>query len=428
MQGTGGQLKRVLGLPLLTFYGVGMILGAGIYTIIGKATAIAGESVWMSVLLAAIAAILTALSYAELSTMFPRVGGEYVFLKEAFPRQRWLAGTIGLLMALAGISTASTVALAFAGYLAQFFTVSTLAAAILLLSLLTFINILGIKESSWANVAFTSIEVFGLLLFIYFGVASPRFGESLQATPSFSTASASALLIFAYFGFENIVNFVEETKQPERVLPQAILTSIAIATLLYTMVALAAVSLLPLALLAQSEAPLAEALRPTSERAARILTGIALFATANTVLISLSTTSRIFLAMSRDLAVSKIFGALTKRRRTPWVASFFSFFIAVSLVPLGKVEVLASLSSLATMSAFSLVNIALIVLRFRQPATPRPFRTPLSLRGWPLLPVCGVFICIFLLLQFEASVYQIGGGFLVLILISQWVRRRQWKA
>lgn len=420
------ELNRVLGLPMLTFYGTGMILGAGIYTIIGKAAGVAGEGVWLSLLFAAVAAILTALSYAELAAMFPRVGGEYVYLKEAFPKLRWIAGSGGLLMAFAGIATSSTVAMAFAGYLQQFILFSPILVAFLLLAIFTFVNILGIKESSWANVAFTLIEIFGLLLFIYFGMRSPKFGDALLALPSMATISGSALIVFAYFGFENMVNFVEETKSPEKSLPRAILLSIGISTILYILVALSALGLLPIDELFRSSAPLSDAVRPMSKKAAGALAGIALFATANTVLISLVTVSRILFGMARDGALPKQLALLSGKRKTPWFAALISFAVASALLPIGKVEVLASISSFATMSAFVMVNIALIVLRIQRPFAKRPFRSPFQIKAVPVLSVVGALASILLLMQFEYRVYQVGGGFLFILIVSQlWANRSQ---
>lgn len=421
-------LKRALGLPLLTFYGVGMILGAGIYTIIGKAAGEAGEGVWISVLIAAITATLTALSYAELGSMFPRVGGEYVYLKEAFPKLRWLAGSGGMMMAFAGLATCSTVALSFAGYLEQFVAVPPLLTAYALLFVFTAFNIWGIKESSWMNVTFTLVEAFGLIFFVYFGMTSPGFGEALQNVPTSATFSASALIIFAYFGFENMVNFVEETKNPEKNLPRAILLSLGLSTVLYLLVALAAVNLLPVEQLAKSSAPLSDAIRPLSKKAAGALGGIALFATANTVLISLITASRILFGMSRDGSLPKRFSLISQQRGTPWFAALVSVVIASLLVPLGSVEVLAAISSFATMVAFTVVNTALTVLRFQKPDVHRPFKSPLSIGKIPILPVLGGLTSVFLLFQFEASVYQVGGGFLIFIVASQFIFNRKQKS
>lgn len=413
------ELNRVLGLPMLTFYGTGMILGAGIYTVIGKAAGVAGESVWLSLIIAAVTATLAALSYAELAAMFPKVGGEYVYLQKAFPKFKWIANSTGLMMSLAGIASASTVALAFAGYLQQFIFFSPIISALSLLVIFTIINILGIKESSWMNVIFTLIEVAGLIIFIYLGIQSPKFGQAILTSPSLSTISGSALIIFAYFGFENMVNFAEETKNPKKTLPRAILLSVGISTVLYVLVALSAVSLMPVSELALSKAPLSDAVHSISTKIAGALAGIALFATANTVLISLVTTSRILYGMGRDQAIPTIFSSLLKKRQTPWFAAIISFVLSSALLSLNKVEVLASISSFATMLAFVMVHLALVVLRLRDPEHERPFRVPLSIKKVPVLPIMGGIATIFLLLQFDKMIYIVGGGFLSIIIVSQ---------
>lgn len=411
------DLKRVLGLATLSFYGTGMILGAGIYTLIGKATGAAGESVWVSLIIAAFVALLAGLSYAELAALESRVGGEYIYLRRAFPTHKWIAQTAGLMMVFAGLATCSAVALAFAGYLQQFMALPHLLIAASLLIVFSIINILGISETSLMNIVFTLVEVAGLIIFVVVGFNSPHIFDALSPTLSSATLSASALIIFAYFGFENIVNFSEETIEPSKNIPRAILISITITTVLYVLVALSALALMPIEQLITSEAPLSDALAPISKKLGGALGAIALFATANTVLISLVTSSRVLLGMARDSSLPPIFASVSLKRRTPWFAALVSLLVAALLLPLGKVEILASISSFSTMVAFLSVHIALIGLRLSAPNISRPFRIPLSIRGLPLLPILGLITTLFLLLQFEKTVYMIGGGYLTLLLI-----------
>lgn len=417
------ELKRVLGLPMLTFYGTGMILGAGIYTVIGKAAGVAGESVWLSLIFAAITAALSALSYAELSSMFPSAGGVYVYLREAFPKSEWIANSSGLMMSFAGVATSAAVALAFAGYVQQFAAISPTMIAFFLLIIFTGINILGIQETSWMNVVFTLIEVFGLLMFIYFGMKSPTFGNAIVVSPSLATLSGSALIIFAYFGFENMVNFAEETKNPEKTLPRAILLSICISTLLYVLVAFSAISLLPIDQLSQSTAPLSDAISPISPKVAGALGGIAMFATANTVLIALATTSRILYGMAKNKAIPAAFANVHKKRQTPWFADVVVCIFSILLLPLGEVDVLASISSFTTMIAFLAVHVTLIVLRVYMPEQARPFSIPFSYKKIPVLAVLGIVLTVLFTLQFEKAVYIVGVLFLIIIIISQLAKK-----
>lgn len=401
-------LKRTLGLTMLTFYGTGMILGAGIYSIIGQAAGLAGPGVWQGFALAAIAAFLTALSYAELATLFPKAGGEYIYLRSAFPRERWAAATTGILMTFAGCASAATVALAFSSYLQYFVSAPHFLVASSLLALFTAVNIFGIKQSSWVNAIFTIIEAAGLILFIWLGWQSPIFGEALAAAPSMRIVSSAALIIFAYFGFENIVNLIEETKEPEKTIPRAILLSLGISTCLYVLVSLAAVALMPPEQLALTESALMDAAKSSAPKFVGILGGIALFSTANTALIALITTSRIVYGISKDKSLPRIFSKTLSKKNTPWVAAIFVFIFSVLLLPIGKVETVASVSAFVTMIAFIAVNVAVIILRVKSPNLNRPFRVPLSIHKIPVIPILGIIVCFIFLSQFKLEVYMIG--------------------
>jgi basic amino acid/polyamine antiporter, APA family len=393
------SLHRTLGIPMLTFYGTGMILGAGIYTIIGKAAGMSGETLWLSFLLAGFTALLTAFSYAELSSMFPEAGAEYVYLKNAFKKE-WLAASVGVAMAFSGAATAAAVSLAFAGYLTQFTAVPTGMVATALLLLLTAIAIVGIRESAWTNVAFTLIEMSGLIFVIFVGFQKENFGSALSAAPHMGTLSGAALIVFSYFGFENLVNLAEETKKPEQKIPRAILLSLGISTLLYFLVSLAATALISSEEMAQSQAPLVSAVQNYAGKAANLLGAVALFSTANTALISLVGASRLLFGMSRGKTLPHIVSHVHKNRKTPWIASLIILAVAFMILILTNVETAARISSLATMAVFLGVNISLISLRFSNPNAKRPFRVSGSLGKLPVLPVLGsLFSLVFLILN-----------------------------
>ncbi len=415
------MLKRTLTLPSLIFYGTGMILGAGIYSIIGKAAGIVGTTLWFSFVLAALSAGMTALSYCELATFKPKAGAEFVYVQSAFPRWTWLANSIGLVMALAGISTASAVALAFGGYLNGFIDLAPLMTGFLLLCLLSLVNIVGTQESSRLNMLFTLIEVLGLILFIYLGFSIKNAGLILIEPISPKVLTGTALIIFAYFGFEDIVNLVEDAKDPERTVPKAILWSLGISTVIYIFVSFAALSIAPLEKLVSSEAPLMEAAAAASPKMAIVLGICALFSTANTVLIALLAASRAFYGMSMDRKFPSIFGKVLPKRRTPWLASLLVLGLSIALLPLSGVEVIASVSSFATLIGFFTVNITLIRLRFTKPNEIRPFTVPLNLGKFPVIPALAAISTAILLMQFTRIVYVIGISTIVLILISQFL-------
>lgn len=401
-------LRRTLGLPLLTFYGTGMILGAGIYSIIGKAAGIAGNNLWQGFLLAGIAALLTALSYAELATMYPTAGAEYTYLRNAFSRQRWFAATIGIVVVFAGCASAATVALAFSSYLQYYISLPRVAVAGALIILFTGVNVIGIRQTSWTNAIFTSIEALGLIIFIWLGWNQPDFGSGFLAAPNLATVSSAALIIFAFLGFENIVTLAEETKDPEKNIPRAILLSLFFSSALYIFVSLAAVALMPPEQLAATDSALIDASLKSSRRIAGVLGGIALFSTANTVLIALVSASRILYGISKDNSLPQLLSSTLKKNKTPWVAALIAMAAAILLLGFEKIETLASISSFATMTAFVAVNVALIHLRKTKPQTSRPFRVPLAIGTTPVLPVLGIVVCVVFLFQFDQPVYLTG--------------------
>lgn len=413
------QLKKTLGFTMLTFYGTGMILGAGIYSIIGKAAEKTGDTLWIGFLLAGLAAFLTALSYAELATMFPKAGAEFIYLREAFKKRKWLGSTAGLAMAFSGAATAAAVAMAFSGYLSQFINgISEGLVATIVLLLFTMIAIIGIRASGWFNIVSTLIEVGGLLLIIYFGMTSEKFGAVLAEAPHMGTLSGSAIIIFSYFGFESIANLAEEAKDPQRDLPRAIILSVLISTVLYVLVAMAALALVSTEKLAFSSAPLMDVARTASANVGKILGGIALFSTANTALISLIGASRILYGMAHGQVLPKFLTKTLPQRQTPWLASLIVLLSATLFLPLGKLEIIAKVSALATMFVFLSVNIALMSLRKSQSGLKRPFRVRPEIRGIPLFPVLGAAVTVLLLSQFDLQIYAIGGTFLLLSAIG----------
>ncbi len=420
-------LKRALGLAGLVFYGVGIILGAGIYSVLGSAAGVAGEALWISFAISSAVALLTGLSYAELAAAHPRAGAEFTYLRSAVPRWPSVALVTGLLVALSGAATASTVAIAFAGYLRTFVDLPALPIAWALLAAAAGLNFVGVKESGWVNTAFTLLEAAGLVLFVVVGATAGTepFGAALAAAPTAGVLSGAALVFFSFLGFENIANLAEEAKEPERDLPRAIFLSLGLSTTLYILVALAAVALVRPEDLASSAAPLADAARSSSPRLAGALGGIALFATANTALVSMLVASRVIFGIARDGELPGAIAKLLPNRETPWVAILVVAAVACALVPFGGVGVVASVSSFAALVAFAAVNAALIVLRYREPDEKRPFRVPGAIGRFPILPALGVVATLGIATQLERDALVGGGAALVLFAAySAWRHRR----
>jgi len=290
------HLKRELGLFQAVAAGVGIILGAGIYVLIGQAAGVAGNAVWLSFLLGALIAACTGLSYAELSSMYPKDAGEYLYTEKAFSEKLgWLTA---FLIVFQGIVSAAAVALGFGGYLSRllepYFIVPIILLALFCVLFFSWINYRGIKETARFNTLFTLIEVGGLILIIFAAIKSYGRVNIFELTTGMSgVLSAASLIFFAYIGFESIVKLSEETKSPQKIIPRALVWSIIISTILYILTAIAAVSLLDWNILATSKAPLADAAATVfGSNAFLVLALIALFSTANTVLMILVTTSR----------------------------------------------------------------------------------------------------------------------------------------
>lgn len=409
------ELAKVLGLPSLTFYGTGLILGAGIYSIIGAAAGEAGRGLWLAFALAAGVAALSALSYAELVSMFPKAGAEYNFVREAFPRPRVAAGATGLVLAASATASAATVGVAFGGYLRIFFDVPVWMSAVGLLVFATLFNIVGVRESAWANIAMTLLEIGGLLLVVWVGARGPGLDEGMGLAPLGGLVAGAGLVFFAFLGFEDVANLAEESKRPTKDPPRAILLSIGIAVLLYVLVSLAAVALLPPDELAASDSPLSAAVEGDPAWAATAIGAIALFATANTALVSMIAASRLVFAVGRGGDAPSVLAMILPNRRTPWVAGLVVFAGGLLLLPLGGVGLLGAVASLAALTAFIIVDACVVRLRYTQPDAERPFRVRWSIGKVPVLPIVGALGALGFATQFEVEAYWIGAGAVAVI-------------
>lgn len=418
---------RRLSLTQLVLYGVGTIVGAGIYTVIGAAAALAGSALWLSMLMAGAAALLTALSYAELVGMFPRAGAEYQFLKAAFPKLPVLAFLAGFVVALNAMATAATVSLAFAGYWRVFVDWPAPLIALGLLGACTAINIAGLRQATWVGISMILVEVGGLLLLVVFGLwragvqgavsGSGVLGaEGVQGLvlPPLSAwpgvFAATAMVFFVYIGFEDVANFAEESRHPRRDVPRAIVWSVVVTSAMYLLVVWAVLANLSPAALARSESPLTTVGGRIAPWLGQVLAATALCATGSTALIALVGISRLLFGMGRDGSLPRVLARTTARRRTPWVAALVLCTGAVLLLPLRDVGTVASISALGILWVFVAVHAAVIALRFSAPAQDRPFRTPWCVGRCPVLPPLGMAVSLGLITQFRPVVYAVVGG------------------
>jgi len=367
------QLKRRLGLWVTTLTGVGVILGSGIYVLVGVAAGEAGNAVWLSFMIAAAVAGLTGLSYARLSKLRAKDAPEFQFVGMAFKPS--LAFLAGWLILWAVVISASAVALGFAGYLSHLLGTPVIPAAIGLVLVSSIVVFLGIGESALLAGILTFVEVAGLVFIVVIGV--PHFGEvNIMEMPMgvAGTIGAASLVFFAYLGFEGMANLSEEMKNPQRDLPRAIMLALGISTLLYILVSLAAVSVLDWETLGQSDAPLAlVAAQVLGSNAGLTLTLVALFSTANTVLLLLLGASRAMWAMSCAGALPGIFCVIGEERRTPWLAIVVVGFFASLFAVFEDIGDVAEFTNFATLLAFAGVNAAALKI-FNRESTLSGFR------------------------------------------------------
>ena len=409
------KLKRSLSLWKVTISGIGIILGAGIYALIGKAAFLAGNAMWISFLIAALVAVFSGLSFAELSSMFPKSSAEYIYTKKAFGLK--FAFLIGWLAIFGGIISSSTVASGFGGYFSSIFNTSIIVPAIILLLIICYLLFKGINFSTNIAVVFTLIEAAGLIMIIFIGL--PKFDMvniNYFDMPSLSGLFTSAALIFfAYMGFEDIVRLSEETKKPKTNIPRAIIYSVIFTTIIYVLVAISAVSVMSPEALGVSNAPLSDVAQTAlGDNASLILAIIALFATANTSLLLLLSTSRIIYGMSKSKSLPNIFSKVHKINRTPWVSIIIICLISISFFFINDILLVANLTNFTLFFIFIVINLSLIVLRYTKPNLKRPFKVPFNFGKFPIIPFFGILVCLFLL--FSMPIKIILYGFLLIII------------
>jgi len=405
MAGRTPALERDVGLLEATVYGVGLILGAGIYAIVGEAAGATGGSLVLAFLLAATIASFTGLSYAELASRFPVAEGDYVYVRQAFQSKR-LSELAALGRLAMGVIATAAVALAFGGYLSAFLDISPVLSAATLVVVMSAVNFWGIEFSTRLNVAFTAAEVFGLLLIVWVGRGAWGTVEVLHApNGAFGVFEATFLVFFAYIGFGSIVNLAEETREATRTIPRAIILSIGVTSVLYVLVGLSAIGLVDWQVLGASESPLAlVAAAGWGERAGVLLAAIALVSTANTVLILLISTSRLLYGVSKAEYGSfpTVLSRIHPGRRTPALAVAVVGAATLPFVLLGDVGTVAGLSNLVLLGVFVLVNAALLKLRATAPDH-RGFRAPLSIGRLSVTALLGLVSSVALVLVYAAG-------------------------
>ncbi|WP_416358269.1 APC family permease [Aureimonas phyllosphaerae] len=392
-------LKRSVGLFQVTLLGLGSMLGAGVYGLIGEAASELGSAVWGAFMVSMAAALLTGLSYASIASRYPRAGGAAYVTQRAY-RYPLLSYTVGLAVVCSGLTSIATqsnvVARNFASVTGIDAPQSVLAIGFLVI--LAGILFRGITESLWLNAVCTIVEAFGLILVIAVGISwwgsadlleFPPPGEgAVEGSVMLLVAQGAVLTFFSFIGFEDMLNVSEEVKNPERTMPIAMISAMLMATVIYICIAITAVSVVPWRELAEAAGPLTLVV----ERAAPwfptgIYAGITIFAVANTALVNYVMASRLLYGMSRQGLMPAALGRVHTTRRTPYVAIAALLAIVVLLSLVGDIGALAASTVLLLLIVFTVVNVALLILQRRPGEAKGQFEVP------SIVPLLGAIIC-----------------------------------
>lgn len=387
----------------MLFYGLGSMLGAGVYALIGRAAENLGNSVWLAFLVAMIAAMLTGLSYACVGSRYARAGGAAYVTHRALDKP-WLSYIVGIAVMMSGLTSMATGSQAIAENLEKAFGIvlPIKLAAIGLVFLVGCIIYRGIRESMWANIICTVVEASGLLFIIAVGMkywGSVNYLESAGDTAAGGPGSGitlalvmqgAVLTFYSFIGFEDILNVSEEVKNPKRDVPFGLIGAMILATLIYMAVAITAVSVVPWRELAASKTPLMEVAHraaPWFKGVDGVYIGITIFAIGNTALLNYLMGSRLLYGMSRQGLLPKILGKVHPVRRTPHVAIFVLFGIVSALILSGSVKQLAESTVLLLLTVFTVVNVSLVVLKLRKNEERGGFEVPI------IVPALGALVC-----------------------------------
>jgi APA family basic amino acid/polyamine antiporter len=405
MDTSNGTLNRTLSLPVVTLYGLGTIIGAGIYVLIGEVVAEAGALTPLAFLLAALIASFSAFSYAELSSRFPLSAGEAVYVERAFGI-RLYSVVIGLMMVFVGIIASATLAKGFAGHLEYIIPADETLSLTLLIFALGGLAAWGIAQSAWVAIVSTLIEIAGLLLILWvtrdnLADAPAMLQESIASFPGNGwqmLTSGAFIAFFAFLGFEDIVNVAEEVREPSRNLPRAVILSLLVSALLYIAIALAAVTTVPIGELAGSSAPLALVYEQAAGKSPLFILSVSIAAIVNGTLIMMIMASRILYGMSRQQWLPGKLSAVNAKTRTPLLTTLLITLLILGFSLWLPVATLAITTTLVTLLVFFSVNLSALVIKLRERRTGREETEAVSYPVW-IAAAGAVSSCGFILLQ-----------------------------
>jgi amino acid transporter len=422
-----------MGPGLLLLFVVGDILGTGVYALTGKVAGEVGGAVWLPFLCAFVVALLTATSYLELVTKYPKAGGAAVYTHKAFGIH-FLTFLLTFAVMCSGLTSASSASKAFA---ANFFSAAHIDAdrgALLMITALGFmtlialVNLRGVGESVKANVVLTCVELSGLLIVIGIGAWALIGGDGDTSrltdfkvpegeSPFSAVTAATALAFFAMVGFEDSVNMAEETKDPVRIFPKIMLIGLCITGVIYVLVAISAVALVSPDELNKGATPLLKVVQAGAPGfPLELFAWITMFAVANSALINMLMASRLLYGMSHEQVLPGPLGRVLRRRRTPYIAILFTTLLAFVLIGYADLAALGGTTAFLLLCVFAIVNVAVLILR-RDRVEHKHFRAPTA------LPVLGVVLCVYLAspLSGRASADYKIAGWLMLVGVGLWI-------
>jgi APA family basic amino acid/polyamine antiporter len=401
------SLRRVMGPWLLLLFIVGDILGTGIYALTGQVAKQVGGAVWLPFLLAFVVALITALSYLELVTKYPQAAGAALYTHKAFGIH-FVTFIVAFAVMCSGITSASTASRAFAANMSNAFNlglgggIGITLLGLAFMAVVALVNFRGVGESVKANVVLTCVELSGLLIIIFIGLWAIGLGAGdVSRVLEFRTSgsgsmlwpviAATTLAFFAMVGFEDSVNMAEECQDPTRIFPKILLLGLGITGLIYILVSISAITLVSPQDLGEGETPLLKVVQAGAPNFPLEIFGfITMFAVANSALINMLMASRLVYGMSREHVLPAVLGKVHPTRRSPYIAIAFTTLLAFGLITfVGEVPALGGTTALLLLCVFTVVNIAVLVLR-RDRVGHEHFRAP------TFLPVLGALTCAFL--------------------------------
>ncbi|MFT7879543.1 MAG: amino acid permease [Sulfurimonas sp.] len=392
------KLTRNVNLPMLIFYGLGNIFGAGIYVLVGEMAGISGIYIPFSFLLACVVVLFSAMSYAELSARFPLSAGEAVYVYEGFGSPM-LSTAVGLMIAFAGLLSSATILHGFHGYLSTFIASPESVTILTVVIALSMIAIWGITQSMLFAFALTLAEMTGLVMVVYVGVGYiepdsipiEAMMPPLELSILNTIVLGAFLAFYAFIGFEDMVNIAEEVKNPTKTMPRAILLTLLIATLFYIAVAVVSILVVPPEILAESAAPLAKVYETATGKSAGVLSLIAMVAVINGALIQIIMVSRILYGMSRQSWLPGFLSRVHPKTHTPIASTILTGGLVFLFATFFELLTLAQFTSFVIFFVFILVNLSLVFVKRKNPQ-------PAGVRTYPLfVPVIAILLNLMLL-------------------------------